>query len=406
MVTLLAAARQILTGTAATPDAVLTGAALVLNHGVIAALGDERELRARYPAAHVVDCSGSVITPGLIDSHTHALFGTWRAHEYELRCRGTPYMEIARRGGGINASVRDLRARSEDELVELALPRFRELCRFGVTTVEVKSGYGLSTEDELKQLRAIRRVAEQVPLDVVPTFLGAHEFPPEFRDRRDAYVDLLVNEMIPAVAAERLAVFCDAFMEPGVFDARQTRRILQAGLNHGLTPKLHADELENSGGAELAVELGAASADHLGAISNGGVAALAGSSTVATLLPATLFFLGRQNYAPARALIDAGAVVALATDFNPGSSPSANLPLVLTIACSQMRMDPLEALVAATAGGARALRLSDGRGTLRNGAPADLAVWAVNDYREIPYRFGIPALRALWKRGAPVTFGL
>ncbi|HSL71968.1 MAG TPA: imidazolonepropionase [Longimicrobiales bacterium] len=406
MVTLLAAARQILTGAAATPDAVLTGAALVLSHGIIEALGDERELRARYPDARVVDCSGSVITPGLIDSHTHALFGTWRAHEYELRCRGTPYMEIARRGGGINASVRDLRARSEDELVELALPRFRELCRFGVTTVEVKSGYGLSTEDELKQLRAIRRVAAQVPLDVVPTFLGAHEFPPEFRDRRDAYVDLLVNEMIPAVAAERLAVFCDAFMEPGVFDARQTRRILQAGLDHGLTPKLHADELENSGGAELAVELGAASADHLGAISNRGVAALAGSSTVATLLPATLFFLGRQNYAPARALIDAGATVALATDFNPGSSPSANLPLVLTIACSQMRMDPLEALVAATAGGARALRLSDGRGILRNGAPADLAVWAVNDYREIPYRFGIPALRALWKRGAPVTFGL
>jgi imidazolonepropionase len=215
-------------------------------------------------------------------------------------------------------------------------------------------------------------------------------------------VELLVEEMIPAVAAERLAKFCDVFMEPGVFTAAQTRRILEAGARHGLVPKLHADELENSGGAELAVELEAASADHLGAISDAGIAALAHSATVATLLPATLLFLGKSRFAPARRLLDAGATVALATDFNPGSAPSPNMQLVLTLACSQMGMDPLEAIVAATAGGARALRLDDGTGTLAPGAPADIAVWEIGDHRELPYRFGAAPLRGIWKRGERV----
>jgi imidazolonepropionase len=216
-------------------------------------------------------------------------------------------------------------------------------------------------------------------------------------------VDLIVGDMIPAVAREGLARFCDVFMEPGVFDARQTRRILEAGRKHGLIPRLHADEFENSGGAELAAELGAASADHLGAISETGIRALAASNTVATLLPATLFFLGKKSYAPARALLAAGATIALATDFNPGTAPSANLPLVLTMACSQMGLDPLEALVAATAGGARALQLADGRGTIRPGAPADLVIWSVNDYRAIPYSFGQPPIREVWKRGVRVV---
>lgn len=395
-------AAQLVTCESAAESAVLSDAAVAVEDGAIAAVGPRAELAARYPSAERVDCLGGVVTPGLVDSHTHAVFGRWRADEFALRARGVPYMEIARRGGGINASVRDLRERSESELVALTRSRLEPLLALGTTTVEVKSGYGLTVEDELKMLRVVRRLDAEGPLDLVPTFLGAHEVPPELRGRRDAYVELVVSEMIPAVAAEGLARFCDVFMEPGVFDAEDSRRILEAGQRHGLMPKLHADELEPSGGAELAAELGAASADHLGAISPDGIRALAGSDTVATLLPATLFFLGRTAYAPARALLDAGAEVALATDFNPGSSASPSLPLVMTIACAQMGMSPLEALVAATRGGARALRLDD-RGTLTPGRRADLVVWDTADYREIPYRYGIRLARSVWKAGRKVA---
>lgn len=395
---------QVVTCESAGEESVLHGAAVAVVNGKIAAVGPEPDMIRQFPGAERVRCGGRLLTPGFVDSHTHAVFGRWRADEYALRCRGVSYMEIARRGGGINASVNDLRARSEDELVELTRPRLRELLRQGTTTVEVKSGYGLRTEDELKMLRVVRRLQQEGPLDLVPTFMGAHEFPPEYRSLRSTYVDLLTQEMIPAVAEEGLAVFCDVFMEPGVFSPLETRRILQAGLEHGLIPKLHADELENSGGAELAVELGAASADHLGQVSDEGIRALVRSeSTVATLLPATLFFLGRKEYAPGRRLLDAGAKVALATDFNPGSAPSPSMALVMTIACSQMGFDPLEALVAATAGGARALRIEDGRGTLRVGAPADVVLWDVSDYREIPYRFGVNLVHGVWKRGRRVV---
>lgn len=398
---LFTGAAEVYTGEEA--EAVREGVAIVVRDGEIAAIGGEVEMAGRFPRAEVVDCEGGVLTPGLVDSHTHAVFGRWRADEYALRCRGVPYMEIARRGGGINASVRDLRERSEDELVELTRPRLAEALRHGTTTMEVKSGYGLATEHELKMLRVVARLAREGPLELVPTFLGAHEFPPEYRDRPDAYVDLLVEEMIPTVAAEGLAVFCDVFMEPGVFEEPQARRILEAGLVHGLVPKLHADELEGSGGAELAVSLGAASADHLGAVSDAGIDALASSTTVATLLPGTLFFLGRKAYAPARRLLDAGATVALASDFNPGSSPSPNLQLVLTIACSGMGMEPREALRAATVGGALALRLGSKRGRLTPHAAADLVLWRAASVDEIGYRYGVNLARAVWKRGARVV---
>jgi imidazolonepropionase len=381
---------------------VRTGSSVLVRAGRILEVGDSGDLARRHPEAERVDCAGAVLTPGFVDSHTHAVFGRWRADEYALRCQGVPYMEIARRGGGIKASVRDLRARTEAELVALARPRLAELAWHGTTTVEVKSGYGLSVEDELKTLRAIRTLAAEGPLDIVPTFMGAHEFPEEFQEDRDGYVDLIVSDMIPAVAAEGLAVFCDVFMEPGVFTAGQTRRILEAGLEHGLIPKLHADELEWSGGAELAAELRAASADHLGRIGPEGIRALASATTVATLLPATLFFLGRKEYSPARALLEAGATIALATDFNPGSAPSPRMALALTIACSQMGLSPLESLVAATAGGARALCLDDGRGTLGAGAPADIILWDAADHREIPYRFGSDLIRGVWKAGARI----
>ncbi|HYW09248.1 MAG TPA: imidazolonepropionase [Longimicrobium sp.] len=387
----------------ADPAATSPGAALAVVDGVVAAVGDAGELRARYPDADMVDCAGGTLTPGLVDSHTHAVFGRWRADEYALRCQGVPYMEIARGGGGINASVRDLRGRSEDELVEMALPRLAEMLANGTTTAEVKSGYGLTVEDESKTLRAIRRLAKLQPIELIPTLLAGHEVPPEFRGNGSAYVDLVVQEMIPAVAEEGLARFCDVFMEPGVFGRADTERMLRAGIEHGLRPKLHADELEGSGGAELGVELGAASVDHLGDISEAGIAALASSTTVATLLPATLFFLGRPHFAPGRALLDAGATVALATDFNPGSSPTPSLAFVMTAACSRMGLSPAEALRAATAGGAAALELTDGRGTLEPGAPADVVLWRTSSAGEIPYRLAAPLVEGVWKAGRRVV---
>ena len=404
-VQLFTGAAQIVTGERADPSGVLAGGALAVESGKVVAIGPEAELVARFERAARIDCAGGVITPGFVDSHTHAVFGGYRAAEYALRARGVPYMEIARRGGGINASIRDVRALSEADLHALAETRVTRALGQGTTTLEIKSGYGLEPAAELKQLRVVRALRD-AGHEVVATFMGAHEFPPEYRDRREDYVRLLVEEMIPEVARAGLAVFCDVFCEPGVFTPAQTRTILAAGRDHGLIPKLHADELENSGGAELAVELGAASADHLGAVSPAGIAALAGApGTVATLLPTTLLFLGRNRYAPARALLDAGASVALASDYNPGSSPTWNMPLVMTVACSQMRMDPLEALVAATAGGARALRLDD-RGTLRPGMRADLLVWEAHDFNEIAYHFGAAPLRTVYRAGQRVQGSL
>ena len=381
-----------------TESEVHTGTALAFQGDRILAIGHESSLITQYKDAARVDCSGHVLTPGFVDSHTHAVFGVYRAAEYEMRARGLDYMEIARRGGGINSSVRDVRARSEAELVELALPRLQQALRTGTTTIEIKSGYGLTLEDELKMLRAIAKLRAQSQLDIVATFLGAHDVPLELREDRKRYVDLVVDQMIPAVAAEKLATFCDVFMEPGAFTGDETRRILEAGSKHGLVPKMHADEFENSGAAELAAELNAASADHLGAISEAGIKALARSSTVATLLPATLFFLGKKSYAPARRLIDAGATVALATDYNPGTAPSASMPLVLTMACSQMQMTPVEAITAATAGGAKALRRED-VGRLAPGSRADVVAWNVTTHAEIPYHFGNPAVAMVWKSG-------
>lgn len=400
---LFTGARHIATCLTPRADSVVQNHAIAVEGGRFLAVGEESAIRARYPAAEPVDCAGRVITPGFVDSHTHAVFGGWRAQEYALRSRGVPYMEIARRGGGINSSVRDVRARSLKELEDLTRARLQEMLKLGTTTAEVKSGYGLETTAELKMLRAVRTLAAEGPVDLVATFLGAHEFPPEYRERREAYVDLVIDEMIPAVVGEGLATFCDVFMEPGVFTPDQSRRILDAGSRHGLRPRLHADELEWSGGAELAAELDAASADHLGAISEAGIRALARSGTVATLLPATLFFLGKRGGAPARKLIDAGATVALATDFNPGSAPSPSMPLVLTMACSTLGMDPFEALYAATAAGARALEIDDGRGTIADGAPADFIVWDIADCEEIPYHFGRPPIESVWKAGTRVA---
>ena len=382
--------------------AVVTGVAIAVDAGHIVALGAQEELERRYPLAERIDCRDRIITPGLVDSHTHAIFGRARYQEQEMRAAGVGYMEIAKRGGGIHASVRDLRACTEDELYALARARLLTLASYGTTTVEVKSGYGLTLDDELKSLRVIQRLQRDLPLRLVPTWLGAHEIPVEFRDtaaRRSEYVELLLHEMLPRVVRERLATFADVFCEPGVFTPQETRAILTAAQRSGLSLKLHADELEPSGGAELAAELGAASADHLAAISADGIRALAASDTVATLLPGTMLFLGKTRQAPGRDLISAGAAVALASDFNPGTSPTVNFPLILTLGVSQLHLSVAEALIAATVNGAAALNLASQTGQLAPGFSADLAVWRCEDIREIPYWYGDRRCAATWVAG-------
>src|SRR5688572_19452996 len=381
---------------------VVTGVAVAVTDGTIAAVGPQAELERTYANASQVDCDGKLLTPGLVDSHTHAVFGKPRFEEQELRAAGLDYMEIARRGGGIHASVRDLRTRDEDSLLDLALSRLRRLASYGVTTVEVKSGYGLTPEDELKSLRVVRRLGERLPMRLVPTWLGAHEIPLEFRDVREGrseYVRLLVSTMLPGVVSEGLARFADVFCEPGVFTVDEARTVLTAARSAGLGLKLHADELRASGGAELAAEIGATSADHLAAISESGIRVLAASDTVATLLPGTMMFLGKDRQAPARALIDAGAAVALATDFNPGTSPTTNFPLIMALGVSQLRMSASEAFVAGTVNGAAALGLADRVGQLAPGFSADLALFDASDARELPYWYGERLCVGSWSRG-------
>jgi imidazolonepropionase len=391
-------------GTEMSDAVVRRGVAVHVRDDRVVAVAPERDLRAAHPDATLVACDQGVLTPGFVDSHTHAVFGRARYEEQELRATGVPYMEIARGGGGIHASVRDLRERTEQDLFELAVPRLARLAASGVTTVEVKSGYGLSLDEELKTLRVIRRLSDALPMRIVPTWLGAHEIPLDHRDRADGrreYLDRLVHEMLPAVVHERLARFADVFCEPGVFTVDEAREILSASRSAGLGIKLHADELAAGGGAELAAELGATSADHLAAVSDAGISALAHAGTVATLLPATLLFLGKREHAPARRLVDAGVPVALATDFNPGTSPTTNFPLVLTLGVSQLRLGVAEVLVASTVNGAAALGLADRAGQIAPGFSADLALWAMDDARELPYWLGAGRCRASWTRGKP-----
>ena len=381
---------------------VVAGVGVAVQGERIVAVGPDDALRRAYPNAAEVDCGRRLLAPGFVDSHTHAVFGGARFAEQELRASGVPYMEIARRGGGIHSSVRDLRARSDDELLALTEARLGRLAAGGVTTIEVKGGYGLSVHDELRTLRVIQRLAGGGPWRLVATCLGAHEIPLEYRDRpggREAWIETLCTELYPQVAAEQLAAFADVFCEPGVFTVDEARRLLTAARGYGLLPKLHADELHDGGAALLAAELGAASADHLAAISPAGMTALAASDTVATLLPATMLFLGTGRQAPARQLIEAGGAVALASDFNPGTSPLQSFPLVLTLGVSQLRMSAAEVWIAATVNGAAALGLAAVTGQLAVGYRADLAIHDVDDYRELPYWFGERLCTGSWMDG-------
>jgi imidazolonepropionase len=380
---------------------ILEGGALIARDGRIAWVGPTSALPPIPPDALVLDATGRAVLPGLVDSHTHLLFAGTREDEFEQRLAGASYQEISERGGGINASVRRVRQAGKEELKGLARRHLARLLSFGVTTVEVKSGYGLTAADEIKCLEAVAELNAEGPLELVPTFLGAHAVPLEFRADRAGYVRLLTDEMLPEVARRGLAEFCDVFCETGVFSIAESERILRKALDLGLELKVHADELTPLGGAELAARLGAASADHLLCVTDAGIDALAASGTVATLLPGTAFFLGIP-YAPARRLIERGLAVALASDCNPGTCPTENLPLVGTMACTQMRMLPGEVITALTLNAAAALRRSDRLGALSPGRQADLVICDVPDYRQVFYHFGVSHAWRVVKRGRVV----
>jgi imidazolonepropionase len=394
-------AERVKRGRAMREPGVVADGAIVLRDGLIDWVGPTAELPPHPPGADVLDLTGKVVLPGLVDSHTHLVFAGSREDEFEQRLGGASYQEISARGGGILSTVRAVRGRTRDELRALARPRLGRLLRAGVTTVEVKSGYGLSTADEVKCLEVVADLNAEGPLELVPTFLGAHAVPPEFAADRAGYVRLVCDDMLTEVARTRLAEFCDVFCETGVFDLAESERILRRARELGLHLKLHADELTPLGGAELAARMGAVSADHLLCVGDAGIDALAGADTVATLLPGTAFFLG-VDYAPARRLIDSGVPVALATDCNPGTCPTENLPLVGTMACTGMGMLPAEVVTALTLNAAAAISRSDRIGALAVGRQADLVVCAVPDYRQLFYHFGVSHVWRVYKRGRVV----
>jgi imidazolonepropionase len=381
---------------------IIRDGALLTHDDRIVAVGPRRRIE-RLPKARraeKLDLGGRVVLPGFVDSHTHLIFPASRAAEYEQRNSGATYEEIARSGGGIRSSVKGLRAASTSTLKTRALKNLREFAAHGTTTIEAKSGYGLEWKSELKILEILYDLNQEHPLDIRATFLGAHVVPREFQRRPEAYIDLLVRRWIPTVATAGLAEFCDVYCDRGAFTVAQARRILMAGRACGLVPRIHAEQLAHTGAARLAIELQAASADHLEKIDRNDIRALGLSNVVCTMLPGCCFHLGLKEYAPARKLIEAGAIVGIATDFNPGTSPTLSMPMILSLACTQMRMTPAEAITAATINPAYSLRLHDRVGSLEVGKYADLAAFDVADYREIPYYFGVNLCSFTMKRGA------
>jgi imidazolonepropionase len=380
---------------------IIQNGALILNGDRIAWIGNTSDLPQLDAETEFIDATGKVVLPGFVDSHTHLIFAGSRENEFEQRLLGKTYKEIAAQGGGINATVQRVRQCSKEELKALARPRLERMLRFGVTTIEVKSGYGLSLADEIKCLEAIAELNVEGPVELAPTFLGAHTVPPEYRCNREGYIRLLIDTMLPEIARNNLAEFCDVFCETGVFSVSESERILHNARDLGLRLKVHADELSHLGGAELAGRLKAVSADHLLCITDAGIEELAKSGTIATLLPGTAFFLG-VTYAPARKLIERGLPVALASDCNPGTCPTENLPLVGTIACTQMKMLPGEVVTALTLNAAAAVGRSDRIGSLEIGKQADLVIYDVPDYRQIFYHFGVNHVERVLKRGRVV----
>lgn len=379
---------------------IVRDGAIAVREGRIVACGPTDAIAREHRARHEVDLSGFVVLPGFVDCHTHPVFARTREEEFHMRCAGADYMAIAQAGGGILSSMRAVRQAGLAELTDTTVRHLWGFAAHGTTSVECKTGYGLSLADEKRSLEALAAAIAQVPLTCRRTFLGAHEFPPEYRSDRDAYVRLLCDEMIPQLAP--LADACDVFAEPGVFDREQSRRVLDAARRHGMRLRVHADELNPMGGAELAVELGADSADHLGKVSDAGIAALASSNTVAVLLPGTGFFLGKDIYAPARRMIEAGCAVAIATDFNPGSCYTQSMTLVMTLACVKLKMTPEEVITAATINPAFSLQLDAEVGTLHAGKRADFCALDIPSWRAVGYAFGGNPVALTVKDGRPV----
>ncbi|HEY0512426.1 MAG TPA: imidazolonepropionase [Thermoanaerobaculia bacterium] len=383
----------------------LPGAEVVCRDGRILFVGSPEERRRRLgelPEAERLDGRGGTLIPGFVDPHTHLPWAGSREEEFAARLAGKTYQEIAAAGGGILSTVAATRRASEEELVGNVLRRMDRMLAWGTTTAEAKSGYGLNHEDELKQLRAIRHAAECHPVDLVPTLLAAHEIPPEYRQKSSRWIDLICDEIVPATAAAGLARFCDVFCEQGVFTAAESRRVLEAGVRHGLAPRLHADEFVDSGGAELAAELGALSADHLMAVSPAGVEALAGSGVTAVLLPGTSFFLKKHVYAPARRLVEAGVPVALATDCNPGSSFTESMPMVVVLAVFELGLTVEESLTAATLNAACSLGLGSEIGSIETAKRADLVLLDAPNLLHLVYHYGINPVAAVVKGGQVV----
>jgi imidazolonepropionase len=391
------------TGALMSELSIIEDGAMLVRDGRIEKVGTRGEIEPFIEAdREVVDAGGRVLLPGFVDAHAHPVFAGTRADEYEQRARGATYQEIASRGGGIRSTVRLTRAATLEELVAASKRYSRWFLRTGTTTVEAKSGYGLTVEDELKILRAIKRLDDETPLRYVPTFLGAHDIPTEYRERREEYVALVIEEMLPRVAQEKLAEYADVFCEERVFTVEETRRILLAAREHGLGLRLHADQLSLSGGAQLAAELNATTADHLEHTDAEGIKALKSANVQPVLLPGSVYALGSTRYPAAREMIDAGLAIVLATDFNPGSSPTPSMPMVLSLASTHMKMTPAEALTAATINAAYSLGRGDEVGSLEAGKRADFVIHDCADYREVAYFFGIEHPQAVYVNGRSV----
>ncbi len=383
---------------------IIEDGGMLVRDGMVAATGTSDEVAKQLPNdVEVIDAGGRVVLPGFVDAHAHPVFGGNRVDEFEMRARGATYEEIAASGGGIRSTVRRTRAASEAELLAQAQKRANWFLRCGTTTMEAKSGYGLSLEEELKILRVIRQLNDTTPIEFVPTFLGAHAIPEEFRSAPEQYVALVIHEMLPAVAEEQLAESCDIFCERGYFDLADSENILRAAQEHGLRLRMHVDQLTNSGGAFLAARLGAATADHLEQSNVVEIAALAEAGVQPVLLPGSVYSLGLTRYPKARAMIDAGLAVVLATDFNPGSSPTPSIPMVLSLAATQMKMSPAEGVTATTINAAYSLGRGDRIGSLEVGKSANFAIFDCADYREIAYWFGLPQIDSVYVKGKRVV---
>lgn len=379
---------------------VIKDGAVIVEDGVIKAVGTTEEILNKYKESEysVLDAEGKAVLPGFVDSHTHLVFGGYRAEEFSWRLRGDKYMDIMKRGGGIASSVKSTREASKQELMEAGIKRLNSMLSFGVTTVEGKSGYGLDFETEIKQLEVAKELNEVHPVDVVRTFMGAHAVPGEYKGREDEYIDFIIESVLPYVADKKLAEFCDIFCEDNVFSIEQSRRLLSKAKEMGLALKIHADEIVQLGGAELAVELGAVSADHLLQASDEGIKAMAESSVVATLLPCTAFSL-KESYARGRKMIDSGCAVGLATDFNPGSCFTESIPLVFALACIQMNLSIEEAITALTINGAAAVNRAEEIGSIDIGKKADIIILEFPSYKFIPYHVGVSTVEKVIKNG-------